>query len=221
MPTPTRPAEACSSPYYLHHAAGEQGTTLRPALLWSKGSLHTLMEASYILYLTQGWKRGIVLKTTQAVLLNALPQMLSCRILICVTHGQPEPPRARICTEECKVWGKKKSLFSSSQPLEMKNQNKLLFYVLPTFGTHSPTMKLSLSLQALRQKKGLDTAVADSHCQKARAEQAQAGCLLQLQQPTVQLAVVRCVPLELHSCCIIPEHEVEGFHAATVNMHKG
>lgn len=59
---------------------------------------------------------------------------------------------------------KKKSLFSSSQPLEMKNQNKLLFYVLPTFGTHSPTMKLSLSLQALRQKKGLDTAVADSRC---------------------------------------------------------
>lgn len=50
--------------------------------------------------------------------------------------------------------------------------------MLSTLGTQSPTRKLSLSVQVLRQKR-LDTAVADSHCQsRASKAQPQAGCLL-------------------------------------------
>lgn len=110
------------------------------------------------LCLSQGWKRGNGLKTKSVMILKCLPWTLSHRIPICITHGQPEPPRARICTEDCKAWkgGKKtptnqptihqNSSLTSFESLEMRNQINFCFTCFYIWNTESQTRKLSLSL---------------------------------------------------------------------------
>lgn len=110
------------------------------------------------LCLSQGWKRENSLKTKLVVILNCLPWTSSHRIPICITHGQPEPPWARICTEDCKAWkGGKKTQptnqpytktvhFHHSSPLRWGIKLISALHAFYIWNTESQTRKLSLSL---------------------------------------------------------------------------
>lgn len=139
--------------------------------------------------------------------------MSPCRIPICVTHGQPEPytcpPGARICTEDCKAWKKKKKPKQKNKPKKPKKspnpkhltsiiqvpsdeESKLLstlhaFYI---WNTGRQSRKLSVCKPAGRKKAGHSCCRFISLERKSRGSRVQSrGCLFPLQQANYRAGV--------------------------------